>query len=154
MLPPIVRTIEVPCSQHVAFTVFVDEMATWWPLAQFSVSALNRTTAKALRVEPRVGGEVVEVDEAGAEHVWGTITAYDPPAYLCMDFHIAEPASSASLVEVRFTAIDAKRTRVELTQTNWEAFGKNASLMHGGYGKGWDTIFMKSYLAACGRDAH
>jgi hypothetical protein len=46
------------------------------------------------------------------------------------------PAESASLVEVRFTALGDKRTRVELTQSNWEAFGELAEMMRGGYGSG------------------
>ncbi len=42
-----------------------------------------------------------------------------------MDFHIGEAAASASLVELRFVPLENNRTRVELTQSRWEAFGKN-----------------------------
>ena len=31
MLDPIVKTIEVPCSQKEAFSVFVENMGSWWP---------------------------------------------------------------------------------------------------------------------------
>ncbi len=38
MLDPIVKTIEVPCSQEKAFAVFVKEMGSWWPLDKRSMS--------------------------------------------------------------------------------------------------------------------
>ena len=150
MLEPIITTIEVPCSQEKAFGVFVSDMASWWPLEKFSVSALRGKVAKSLRVEPKQGGKIVEIGHDDTEHLWGTIKSYDPYGYLKMDFHIAEPPESASLVEVRFTALGNERTRVELTQSNWEAFGKKAAMMRGGYGSGWVAIFEQAFKSACG----
>ena len=149
MLDPIVKRIDVPCSQAEAFWLFVNEMHSWWPLGKFSVSALAGEAARGLRIEPKPGGRIVEIGHDDTEHLWGTIRTYDPHDYFSMDFHIAEPATSASLVEVRFTALEAG-TRVELAQSNWEAFGENASMMHGGYGKGWIEIFEQAYKTACG----
>jgi hypothetical protein len=60
------------------------------------------------------------------------------------------PAETASLVEVRFSALDDERTRVELTQSDWEAFGDMAEMMRGGYGSGWVIIFEQAYKSACG----
>jgi hypothetical protein len=51
---------------------------------------------------------------------------------------------------VRFTALENERTRVQLTQSNWEAFGKRAEMMQGGYGKGWAVIFEQAFKSACG----
>ena len=59
------------------------------------------------------------------------------------------PPGNASLVEVRFTSLADARTRVELTQSNWEAFGDMAEMMRGGYGSGWVIIFEASYQHAC-----
>ena len=55
-----------------------------------------------------------------------------------------------SLVEVRFVTLGTERTRVELTQSNFEAFGDMAEMMHGGYGSGWVIIFEQAYKSACG----
>ncbi len=58
-----------------------------------------------------------------------------------MDFHMGRPAETASLVELRFTALENDRTRVELSHSNWEAFGDMAEMMRGGYGSSWVIIF-------------
>ena len=151
MLDPIVKTIEVPCSQKKAFAVFVNEMGSWWPLDKRSMSLkIGGKPAKSLRIEANLGGKIVEIGHDDTEHLWGTITSYDPHVLVRMDFHMGMPAASASVVEVRFTALGNERTRVELTQSNWEAFGEMAEMMRGGYGSGWVIIFEQAYKAACG----
>ncbi len=150
MHEPLIKTIEVPCSQAEAFTVFVSGMDTWWPLTKFSASVKYGKVAKGLRVEPRAGGTIVEIGDDGTEHLWGTIKKYEPHEYVCMDFHIGLPKETASLVEVRFTALEPERTRVVLTQSEWERFGEYAEMMVNGYPKGWIVIFDEAYKAACG----
>jgi uncharacterized protein YndB with AHSA1/START domain len=156
MLGPIIKTIEVPCSQQKAFEVFLNEMDTWWPLGKFTISAMRGAPAKAIRIETKPGGRILEIASDGTEYSWGTIKSYDPPAFVSMDFHIAPPgdetADARSLLEVRFTALGNKGTRVVLTQSNWEAFGKMAAhLRDGGYGQAWGAIFEGAYKAACSR---
>jgi uncharacterized protein YndB with AHSA1/START domain len=151
MLDPIIKTIEVPCSQEKAFRVFVNEMGSWWPLDKRSMSLkFTGKPAKSLRIEPKQGGKIVEIGHDDTEHLWGTIKSYDPHDFLSMDFHMGMPAESASLVEVRFTTLGNERTRVELTQSNWEAFGEMAEMMRGGYGSGWVIIFEQVFKSACG----
>lgn len=149
MLAPLIKTLEVPCSQADAFVIFVDQMGSWWPLHQRSVSMFDGQPAKALHVDPKVGGKIIEIAHDDREHLWGTITAYEPHDYVRMDFHIGMPSESASLVEVRFVALGKERTRVELKQSNWEAFGDLAEMMRNGYGSGWVLIFEQAYRAAC-----
>src|SRR5205814_406938 len=60
MLEPLVKTIEVPCDQKKAFTVFLD-MGSWWPKDRFATSVMRGQTVKALRVDAREGGRIVEV---------------------------------------------------------------------------------------------
>ena len=60
------------------------------------------------------------------------------------------PPENASLVEVRFTVLSDEQAQVELTQSNWEAFGDMAEMMRGGYGSGWVIIFEEAYKSACG----
>ncbi len=149
MLDPIIKTIEVPCSQQKAFDVFVREMGNWWPLDKRSMSMHSGQPAKSLRIDPRQGGKIVEIGHDDTEHHWGTITSYAPYHSVSMDFHMGLPAENASLLKVKFTALDDNRTRVELTQSNWEAFGDLAEMMHRGYGSGWVIIFEEAYKSAC-----
>lgn len=151
MLDPITKTIEVPCNQKKAFSIFINEMGSWWPLDKRSMSMKKcGKPAKSLRVEPKQGGKIVEIDHDDTEHLWGTIKSYHPHDSISMDFHMGLPAETASLVEVRFTVLDNERTQVELTQSNWEAFGEMAEMMRGGYGSGWVIIFEQAYKSACG----
>ena len=151
MLDSIIVTIEVPCSQKKAFGVFVNDMGSWWPLDKRSMSLMNGgKPAKSLRIDPKQGGKIVEIGHDDTEYLWGTIKSFDPNDSLSMDFHMGMPAENASLVEVRFTELEDDRTRVELTQSNWEAFGDMAEMMRSGYGSGWVIIFEQAYKLACG----
>lgn len=156
MLEPIEKEIEVPCGQETAFDVFIKEMGSWWPLERFSVSAMLGGPSKALKVETREGGTITEVAHDGSEHLWGTITRYDPHDHLALDFHIPHPEHSPedrtgdfTRVELRFMPLESGRTRVTLTQSNWEALGDMAEMVRGGYGTGWNMIFEERYREAC-----
>ncbi len=150
MLDPIDFTIEVPCGQEKAFAVFVNEMGSWWPLDKRSMSMHSGKPAKSLRIEAKQGGRIVEIGHDDTEHLWGTIKSYDPHNSISMDFHMGLPPENASLLEVRFSALGNERTQVELTQSNWEAFGDMAEMMRGGYCSGWVIIFEQAYKSACG----
>jgi hypothetical protein len=148
VLEPIVKSLVVPCPQQAAFEIFLHDIGTWWPLHRFSASMRRGQPARALRVDPRLGGTLVEIGLDGTEHLWGTLTALEPYDSFRMDFHIGQPASRASVLEVRFVALGEAHTRVELTQRGWEAFGKKAHWMRDGYDKGWAVIFDECYRAA------
>jgi len=149
MLDPITYTVEVPCNQEKAFGVFVD-IGSWWPLGKRSMSLMNGgLPAKSVQLEPKQGGKIVETGHDDTEHLWGTIKSFDPHDFLSMDFHMGLPPETASLVEVRFTVLRENQTQVELTQSNWEAFGDMAEMMRDGYGSSWGMIFEEAYKSAC-----
>jgi hypothetical protein len=147
MLEPLVKTIEVPCGQEKAFTVFLD-MSSWWPREKFATSVMRGQTVRALRVDAREGGQIVEVGSDDSEILWGTINVYQPYDYLSMDFHVPHPSETNpgfSTVE----ALGDDRTRVELKQSNWEALGDVAKMVQGGYRQAWVAILDGGYRAAC-----
>jgi len=152
-LPPVVKTIEVPCAQDKAFDIFVHGLPGWWPLDKRSMSLMwnDGRPAQALEVEARQGGQIVEISPDGDRYHWGTFTVFDPHDRLKLDFHMGLPADTASLVEVDFHPISATRTKVVLTQSRWEAFGPLARDMYGGYGSSWAMIFEQGYGAACAK---
>lgn len=149
MLQPLTSKIEVACDQETAFTIFVEQMGAWWPLAKRSMSMHAGHPPKGLRTDPRAGGQIVEMGHDDAEHHWGTFRRFEPHDFVSMDFHMGLPPENASLVEVRFVPLDDGRTRVELTQSNFEAFGDMAEMMRRGYGSGWVLIFEEGFRAAC-----
>ena len=63
--------------------------------------------------------------------------------------HPSEQNPGFSSVEVRFTALGDDRTRVELTQSNWETLGDVAKMVQGGYRQAWVMIFEGAYRVAC-----
>jgi len=151
MLQPLIKTIVVPCGQAEAFRIFVHEMGSWWPLDKRSMSLKAAgKPAKSLQVDAQLGGRIVEIGSDDAEYHWGTITAFDPSDSVAMDFHMGMPPDRASFVEVTFVPVADDRTRVTLTQSNWEAFGDMAEMLRSSYGSGWVLIFEQSFLVACG----
>jgi activator of Hsp90 ATPase-like protein len=151
MLEPLLKTIEVPCNQKLAFTVFL-EMNTWWPTNRFATSVMRGSSVRTIQVDAREGGRIVEVAADEREHLWGTIRTYQPYDYLNIDFHIPHPAEENpgfTTLEVRFTVLDNDRTRVELKQSNWEKLGDVAGMVQGGYQHAWVTIFEGEYKEEC-----
>ena len=80
MLDPIVKSIDVPCGPQQAFDVFWKDMSAWWPLDKFTTSAMAGQPAKAIRVDARPGGEIVEIGGDDTETLWGVIEAFEPPS--------------------------------------------------------------------------
>lgn len=148
-LDPLVSTIEVPCDQQTAFEIFTEDMATWWPLDKRSMSVKDGKRVQALEVDARAGGRIVEVSEDGETHLWGTYRAFSPYGSVELAFHMGLPPETASTVRVVFEPLAEAKTRVVLTQSNWEAFGDLAEMMRNGYGSSWSLIFEDGFAAAC-----
>jgi uncharacterized protein YndB with AHSA1/START domain len=130
------KAVTVPQSQDAAFRLFTDGIASWWPIATHSV---GESATLAARFEGGVGGHVSEVTPDGAVR-WGTITAWDPPASLSMTWHPGLDEALATQVTVRFMAVDATTTRVELEHSGWERRGAEAGDRFAGYDTGWDFV--------------
>ncbi|MBX2882476.1 MAG: SRPBCC domain-containing protein [Granulosicoccus sp.] len=145
MLEPIKKSIEVPCNQEKAFTVFVNEVNNWWPLDKNTVSAMGGEVAQRVVIEPKANGKVYEIGHDETEHVWGSVTRYDPFNGITLDWHIGLPAENASEVSVEFTELDNGHTQVLLTHSRWEAFGDKAADMRAGYDGGWVGVFEEAY---------
>lgn len=149
MIQPIRKTIEVPCDSETAFRIFVENIATWWPLDGHSVSAMAGFVAKSVVLEPRVGGRVYEIAHDDLHHQWGTVRGFKPAEELTIDWHINVPPEQATQVHVLFTQLNNVGTRVDLTHSNWEVLGDRASGMRDGYNNGWVNVFERRYREAC-----
>lgn len=145
------KTLEVRAPLAVAFRVFAEDMTSWWDLESHHV---GKAKAVAAVVEPFAGGRWFERGDDGSECDWGKVLAWEPPGRLLLQWQLdADFEYDARLhteVEVRFTAIDGGRTRVELEHRLLEAYGGKAARMQSILGSegGWTVL-----VAAYGRAA-
>jgi uncharacterized protein YndB with AHSA1/START domain len=114
-----------------AFSVFVEQMETWWPATHH----IGKTPFEAIFVEPRVGGRWYERDVEGNLVDWGKVLAWDPPHRVTLSWHVGpghdspdwvcdpDPAK-ASEVEIRFTPDGPGVTLVELEHSKLERHGE------------------------------
>jgi uncharacterized glyoxalase superfamily protein PhnB len=94
-----------------AFTAFTDEIDSWW--VRGPVNFFDSGRAVAMRIEPGVGGRVLEVyDDAQNDALeLGRITVWEPGAQLTYRSLVDDTE-----VDVRFDAVEGG-TRVSVTQT-------------------------------------
>ena len=78
MLDPLTFTTEVPCNQEKAFSIFVNDMGSWWPLDKRSMSLMSTgKPAKSVSIEPKLGGKIVELTADDEELLWRAQRAVD-----------------------------------------------------------------------------
>jgi uncharacterized protein YndB with AHSA1/START domain len=127
------KSIRVKAPIARAWSVFVEQMETWWPATHH----IGKTPFQAIFVEPRVGGRWYERNANGEHCDWGTVLKWDPPHLVCFSWHVGPGHDSpewvadmdmakASEVEIRFTAENAGTTLVELTHCKIERHGEGA----------------------------
>ncbi|PIB24807.1 hypothetical protein BFP76_06440 [Amylibacter kogurei] len=148
MLPPVIKTITVPCPPKHAFDTFTKDIDTWWPKEKNSVSAMNGAVAQRVVMEPKTGGAIVETDHTGTDLVWGSVTEFSPHTKLALAWHINLEPKDATFVEVTFEP-SSTGTTVTLKHYGWEAFGDKAQDMHDGYNAGWVGVFETAFANAC-----
>jgi uncharacterized protein YndB with AHSA1/START domain len=122
-----------------AFAAFTEGIATWWPLATYSIFEERASTAV---VEGRVGGRLYEISVDGEEGVWGTVTVWEPPDRIAYSWHPGRGEETAQEVEIRFSA-DGAGTRVDVEHRGWE----RAPEKRAGYDEGWEFVLGR-YVAA------
>jgi len=143
-IEPVRKTVEVGCTVAEAFSLFTDEIDSWWPLATHSIGEAD---AEACYFEGREGGRIYESDADGSIHLWGTVTAWEPPARVVFTWHPGRDASTAQEVELRFSE-SADGTRVELEHRGWDILGDRAVETRNAYESGWVGV-LERYAARC-----
>lgn len=150
---PIRKSVTVPLSPAEAFDLFVTRMDTWWPLAEKSVSAgRDIRPSQTLRVEPGVGGRIVEEMADGTEALWGEILDWEPGARFRMTWVPGRAAEMPTEVDVTFTRVGPD-CRVDLTHSGFEAHasGTEARAMYDG---GWHLLIGTVYAKAAKLASH
>jgi uncharacterized glyoxalase superfamily protein PhnB len=101
-------TVEVPVEPVSAFTAFTDEIDRWW--VRGPINFFDSGRAVAMRIEPGVGGRVLEVYGDDVLEL-GRITVWKPGVQLAYRSLVDDTE-----VDVRFEAVEGG-TRVRVTQT-------------------------------------
>jgi uncharacterized protein YndB with AHSA1/START domain len=139
-------TVEAPLDR--AFRVFTANMGAWWPKSHH----IGKAALKDCVIEPRVNGRWYELDEDGATCEWGKVLAWDPPRRLVLawqlDHEFRYDPALLTEVEVTFSALGPRSTRVDFEHRNLERFGAAAERLRGDMGKGWGEILDSYALEA------
>jgi uncharacterized protein YndB with AHSA1/START domain len=143
------KCVRVQAPIERAFSVFVEQMETWWPATHH----IGKTPFEAIFVEPRVGGRWYERDVEGKVVDWGKVLTWDPPHSVTLSWHVGpghdspdwvcdpDPAK-ASEVEIRFLSEGPQTTLVELEHSKLDRHGEGYQQLRAVFdGPGaWSTI--------------
>jgi uncharacterized protein YndB with AHSA1/START domain len=134
--------VEAPIER--AFSVFTDEMATWWPEDHHILEA----ELAEMVLEPRQGGRIYDRGVDGSECQWARVLVYEPPTRFVFSWDInlrwkveTDPAKTSE-VEINFVSEGERRTRVQLTHRHLERHGEGWEQMRdavqspGGWARG------------------
>jgi uncharacterized protein YndB with AHSA1/START domain len=135
-IPPLRREVLVGAGRDVAFAVFTERIAVWWPVATHSVHGADATVRF---VGEGVGAQIIESKDGEEDAVWGTVTRCVPGALIAFTWHPGMSPEAASQVAVTFEESDGK-TLVTLEHTGWETFGDRAAEARQNYSQGWTTV--------------
>jgi uncharacterized protein YndB with AHSA1/START domain len=136
MTEPIQISFDVDCPVAHAFEVWTERITSWWPRSH-TVSAEADTDVV---LERRVGGRIYERTTGGDEHDWGEVTAFEPPRRLSYLWHIRSDRTDATEVQISFTSIDGRSTRVEIEHRGWERLGARAESWRDRNYAAWGTL--------------
>lgn len=138
-VPPVIKVIDYAGTPEQAFARFTAGIGAWWPLATHSLARKTEGVSVAFE-HLALGGQLVERWSTGESHVWGTITAIDPPLGIAFTWHVGRNADQAQLIELTFAANAPGRTRVQLVHSGWEHLGETASVRRNEYDGGWNFV--------------
>jgi len=138
------KTITVDASPERAFEVFTAGFDTWWPRTHH----IGKSPMTKGILEGHVGGRCYSEQEDGTDCDWGKILVWEPPHRFVMAWQITHEwgyeadLAKASEVEVRFSAVDQGRTRVDLEHRYFERMGPSGEAMRTAVDSpgGWSTL--------------
>jgi uncharacterized protein YndB with AHSA1/START domain len=138
------KSLSVGAPQAVAWRVFTEQMAAWWPLKTHKIGKAKAVDAI---IEPRVGGRWYERGDDSSTCNWGSVLAWEPPARLVLSWDITadwqyDPDLKTE-VELRFIPDGQGATRVEIEHRRLDRYGPRRDEMlriFGTEGGGWSGL--------------
>lgn len=149
LIPPVLKSVRVARAQADAFRLYTEGLGKWWPLQTHSIGGDKAQNAV---MEPRKGGRLYEVWRDGSIHPYGEVLVWEPPHRVVHSWYVGHTPDESSEVELRFVAISARETRVELEHRNWENMaGDKARDVRERYNNGWEKVFIDAFGAFAGK---
>jgi uncharacterized protein YndB with AHSA1/START domain len=145
------KVVSVQAPPAVAWRVFTEKMATWWPLATHKIGKAKAVDAV---IEPRVGGRWYERGDDGSTCDWGRVLSWEPHSRLVLSWEISadwqHDPNLRTEVEVRFIAEGRDGTRVELEHRHLDRYGARRDEMRGIFDSatGWSGLLASFARAA------
>jgi uncharacterized protein YndB with AHSA1/START domain len=144
---PVRRSIVVKADVNRSFAAFTGGIGRWWPRSKTIGSAAQADVV----LEGRAGGRWYERGEDGSECEWGKVLQWEPPSRVVLAWQIDgdwkyDPALVTE-VEVTFTPLGVKETRVDIEHRNLERFGDKAARIREAFDseEGWNGV-LKSFI--------
>jgi uncharacterized protein YndB with AHSA1/START domain len=145
---PVRKSVVVNTDVERSFSAFTSGIGRWWPRSK----SIGATAQVDVVLEGRPGGRWYERGVDGAECEWGKVLLWEPPSRLMLAWQIDsnwkyDPALVTE-IEITFTALGAKETRVDIEHRNLERFGDNAARIREMFDSegGWPGV-LKSFAA-------
>jgi uncharacterized protein YndB with AHSA1/START domain len=143
IIPPVQKSIRIARAQADVFRLYTAHYGKWWPLNTHSIGGEKAINAV---MEPRKGGRLYEEWNDGTIKPYGEVLVWEPPHRVVHSWYVGHPPHEASEVELRFVALSARETMVELEHRNWETMaGDRAAEVRERYNNGWNTVFIDKF---------
>jgi uncharacterized protein YndB with AHSA1/START domain len=119
------KSVVVPTSPDRAFSVFTEDIGSWWPPEHHILQG----ELDEMVFEPRAGGHVYDRGKDGTECRWARVLVYEPPRRFVISWNVSlqwqleTDPDRTSEIEVRFLPEGENETRVELEHRHLERHG-------------------------------
>jgi uncharacterized protein YndB with AHSA1/START domain len=139
------KSVVVEASREIAFRVFTEKMALWWPAEHH----IGKSQMMSIILEPRAGGRWGERCIDGSECTWGRVLAFEAPSRIALAWQLDAKfefnPDFETEVEITFVAEGDKKTRVTLEHKNLERFGAAESAMRDSFDSpdGWSLGLLR-----------
>lgn len=149
---PVRKSVTVAADLEKAFAVFTSGMGRWWPASH----SVGDSPLRDVVIEPATGGRWFGRLEDGSEAEWGKVLAWEPPKRVLFAWQLngnwTYDADFQTEVEVTFTPVGPRETRVDLEHRNLERYGDALEKTRGALDSegGWSGL-LALYAGAAGR---
>jgi uncharacterized protein YndB with AHSA1/START domain len=154
---PIRHTLILRCTPERAFSLFTEDMGTWWPVEAYSRAvsefAGEGVVVDRLEFQARNGGWILEHMSDGRTLPWAEVIAWDPPHRVVLAWRPHSLPEPPTELEVMF-AVHGDGTLVEVEHRGWELLSDGfREEMYEIYVRGWITTLERFAATADGDES-